>query len=149
MNLHDYLTGLKADIDAGEGEQRTRALVRLALSHVDTDGDHGQMWHTARESIGFVLDVAVNQGTAENMRELRELLDHDADYSAQPTVDESIELIGQLYQHNYRPEESVEYGMRPLDDVIDAWNEEIGRAAMYAVLTYVDENWDDEDEDED
>lgn len=145
MNLHDYLTGLKADIDAGEGEQRTRALVRLALSHVDTDGDHGQMWGTACQSLRYVLDVAVNQGTAEDMRELRELLDESGtDFSAQPDVDEAIALIGQLYQHNYRPEETVEWGMSPLDDVMDAWNEEIGRAAMYAVLAYVEENWEEE-----
>ena len=154
MNLHDYLVSLKSDVDAGEGESRTRALVREALSHVNTSGDHGEMFRTANQSLGYVLDVAVNQGTAEDLRELRELLDNTGtDFSAQPDSDQAERLIGQLYRHNYSPEDDyVSYGSQPLDDILSAWNEEIGRAAMYAVLSYVEANWEepeDEDEDED
>lgn len=145
--LHQYLTGLKTDVDNGEGEARTRALVRLALDRVNTSGDHGEMWHTARQSIGYVMDVAVNQGTAEDLRELRENLEHSPDYGAQPDNDQSERLLGQLYRHNYEPQEGFDsFSDTPLDAVLDAWNEEIGNAALQAVLAYVAENWE-EDED--
>lgn len=151
-HFRDYLVSLKADINAGESEARTRALTRLALSHVSTTGDHGEMFHTANQSLGYVLDVAVNQGTAEDLYDLRELLDNSgSSYSAQPDSDQAERLMGQLYRHNYKPNNDyISYSETPLDDVLDAWNEEIGRAAMYAVLAYVEENYEEpEDEDED
>ncbi len=152
-DFRDFLVSLKADIDAGEGEARTREVVRSALEYVNTSGDHGEMWNTACQSLGYVMDVAVNQGTAEDIRELRELLDNTgSDFSAQPDSDQAERLMGQLYRHNYSPSDDYrrEYSETPLDDVLDAWNEEIGGAAMQAVLAYVEENYEEpEDEDED
>lgn len=154
-DFRDYLVSLKADIDAGEGEARTREIVRKALESVNTSGDHGEMWKTAAQSLGYVMDVAVNQGTAEDLHDLRELLDGSgSDYSAQPDSDQAERLLGQLYRHNYKPDNDyIQYSETPLDDVLEAWNVEVGRAAMQAVLSYVAENYeepeDEEDEDED
>lgn len=146
MSLHDFLAEIKTAVDTDETASHTRALVRAVLDEMPTEGDHGEMWNTARQSLGYVLDVAVNQGTAEDLQELEELIERDTDgYRAQIETDQAAILIGQLYIHNYAPED-FEASETPLDDVIDAWAIEVGDKAMQAVLEYVSENWD-EDED--
>lgn len=149
-NLHDYLVSLKSDVDAGEGEARTRELAREALNAINTDGNHGAMFKAAIQSLGYVLDVAVNQGTADDMWELRELLDDSgSSFDAQPDADQSRELIGLLYRYNFKPEDEISYSATPLDDILDAFTREIGSTAMYAVLAYVEANYEESDEDED
>lgn len=150
MNFYNELERVKSEVDAGKSSALARHLVRESFGYVTTQGDHGEMWNTACQSLRYVLDVAVNQGTSEDLRELREALDSDSDYSAQPGVDQSIRLIGQLYQHNYSPDMDLFAGDGdlPLDAVVGAWNYEIGQAAMYAVLSHM-EDWENDNEAED
>lgn len=146
MNLHDFLANLKADIDAKQGDASYE--LNQAVSRSINATSHGKtMRSLTLDSFGYVLDVAVNQGTVEDLRELDEVLDNSDSLGPQPSHEEKIALLGELWNFSYVPEEPIT-GDEPLDATIDAWIWDVECAAKNAIRSYVEANWE-EPEDED
>lgn len=147
MNLHDFLANLKADIDAKQGDVSYE--LNRTVSRSINATSHGSIMRTLTlDSLGYVLDVLVNQGTVEDLRELDEVLDNSSDLGPQPSHEEKIALLGELWNFSYVPEEPIT-GDEPLEATIDAWIWDVGRAAQSAIRNYVEANWEEpEDEDE-
>lgn len=146
-NFHDYLTSLYNTVHTDKSSDEATHLAYAVLGAMGTAGSGRAMLWTALDAVDNVLDVAANQGTNEDVRELRDALEHSPDYAPQPSNETSQKLMGELWNHSFRPD-YLEGSDAPLDDVHTAWCDMVGRAAMETVIAYVESHAPDEDEDD-
>lgn len=135
-SLHDYLTNLRTNV-SGPAMGGGYDLIRDTVTATNTTGYSRPMWNSAKDALDNVFDRALNSGTVENLFELRETLDNDGDFSPSLTNDESMELLGALFNFSYRPETVSYTHSEPLEDILNSWCEDIGNAAHAALVAYV------------
>lgn len=121
------------------------SLTRATLDNMRDmqSGDSGVMYTLATETVYNVFDILANNGTIESVSEAVDALDHDyGTWLAQPTVDQSIELIGLIYR--YVNGEGV---LDTLEGHIDTWLASLATAAYSACVSYLEDIEEEEEED--
>lgn len=139
-NLHNMLTELKATLRTREGDA-VYELSRAVLDSMPVTGYGREMRLSALDALDNVLDAATNSGTVENLFELRESLDNGAgEYGPTQDNDETMKLLGELWNFSFAPEDFVSMG-EPIAVALEAWNQEIGIFAQAVLVSYIENNF--------
>lgn len=127
-SFYSAIVALQADSDA------QKIVASDALRSIEGYNGYGATMHKlASEVVSYWVDIAANNGTIEDSRELESTFGYYAE-EPNPTTDEKISLIGELWNHEHHGESDT------LDGFIENWCSAVGNAAQYAVISYLENN---------
>lgn len=127
-DFYSAIVALQADSDA------QKIIASDAARAVEGYSGYGPTMHKlATEVVSYWVDIAANNGTIEDSRELDSTFDYYAE-EPNPSTDEKISLIGELWNHEYLGESDT------LEGFIENWCSAVGSAAQYAVINYLENN---------